>query len=117
MILKTGVTLLKQTINRLLKKQVSRRSNRDKAAAEESEPEADEEETRGGPAEKKIVDPKQVRRDLKQMPAPFFRYIQSTQGSSLSLPMEQKSGATPYARTWDAMFSTSSPAKREQATM
>lgn len=88
-----------QTINRLLKKQVSRRSNRDKTAVEESEAEAEDEEM-NGTTEKRIVDPKQVRLDLKQLPAPFFRYIQTANGSSLSLPVEETEHGI-YKNAWE----------------
>jgi Ino eighty subunit 2 len=93
-----------ETINRLLKKQVTRRSNREKAgAADDSEADMEEDEATGI-VEKKVVDPKQVRLELKQAPRPFFRYIQTTSGSTLNLPIEEDSEAQPYQNRWETVF-------------
>lgn len=93
-----------ETINRLLKKQVTRRSNREKAGQEDSEADMEDDETTGI-VEKKVVDPRQVRLELKQAPRPFLRYIQSTRGSTLSLPVEEEAAdGQPYRTKWEAIF-------------
>jgi len=95
----------KQTINRLLKKQVSRRSNREKGGAEESDADNDEDEGSGN-TEKKAVDPRQARIDKKGIPRSFFRYVQGREGSTLSLPFESGDGDEEgvYKARWDATF-------------
>lgn len=97
----------RQTINRLLKKQVSRRSNKDKGGAEDSE--AENEDEAGGGTEKKAFDPHQVRVEKKSLPQPFYRYVQGRDGSTLSLPLEQANG--PYKRKWDDVFSLPAASK------
>lgn len=84
---------------------MSRRSNRDKAGAEESDVEMEEEEA-PGTVEKKVLDPQQIRLQLKQAPRPFFRYIQGREGSTLSLPIEEANieAESPYSKKWDSIF-------------
>lgn len=92
-----------ETINRLLKKQVSRRNNR--ADGDDSDGENDEDgEARAG--EKRGAGHGPTALERKQQPQPFFRYIQSTRGpSTLSMPVEEVPG--PYKRKWDELFGAS----------
>ncbi|CAO1628405.1 unnamed protein product [Sympodiomycopsis kandeliae] len=86
-----------ETINRLLKKQVGRKSNRDKSKDEDEEDE--EEQDRGG-EEKRIKTDKGVeltRQQQKDLPRPFYRIVSSANGTSLSVP-------TNYADSWQRAF-------------
>lgn len=68
-----------ETINRLLKKQVGRSRNKlPKAGEEESDEEAEQARKRGRE--------ELSRKALKEMPAPFFRFIDRAEGKVLAVP-------------------------------
>lgn len=69
-----------ETINRLLKKQVGRSRNKLRAgsAGEESDEEKEKERKKG----KEEVS----RKEMKEMPAPFFRYVDRVEGKILAVP-------------------------------
>lgn len=121
-----------ETINRLLKKQVSRTGGRKKADDSDAEDEeAAEKAAKDTPGAEQHH--KSSAQELKERPAPYFRYIQTIRDgicvrSSLSLPIESVDFTTeatsgtsssstdslpvgPYKRKWVEMFGDA-----EQAT-
>lgn len=68
-----------ETINRLLKKQVGRSRNKLRAASEEGSDEEAEQARKRGKEE-------MSRKALKEMPAPFFRYIDRADAKVLAVP-------------------------------
>ena len=86
----TDKLLFAQTINRLLKKQVSRSRNKLGEGGEGSGDEGD-----GTPDARDAS-----RMQLKQQPAPFFRYISNANGATLSIPSEPPA----YAAVFNAAF-------------
>lgn len=114
-----------KTINRLLKKQVARSSGRKR---DESDGEGEEDEEDDGTGRKgkagagSGASRRPTPREIKERPAPFYRYVQSTRDgtavrATLSLPIEavdatagDGSNNGPYKRKWDAMFGPESSA-------
>ncbi|KDN37204.1 hypothetical protein K437DRAFT_259900 [Tilletiaria anomala UBC 951] len=104
-----------ETINRLLKKQVSRSRNKLAGGEGSGDEGGDGTPTSAGagPAAGGVAGLlKLSRKEIKEQPTPFLRYISNGEGATLSLPIEE-AGKGVYAEAWEHMFAQRSPQRRK----